>query len=91
MKANGWKDAEVKELATFFVKLDLHPICLQEYRSQIVLWYQDRVQHSWVTSIQNRTLFRIGSINDGLMDQYQKQIGMEILAKNNVSQYTQWP
>lgn len=39
MKACRWKDAEVKELAKFFAKLDLHPIRSQEYGLQAVLRY----------------------------------------------------
>ena len=87
MSTSGWSNREVGELAKFFVKLDLHPIRSQEYGSQTVLRYQDRVRQDWVRSINEKKPYPIGSINDELMKEYQRQILVELQARNIVSAF----
>ena len=87
MLANGWGEYEMRELAKFFLNLDLHPIRAQSYGTQAVLRYQDRVRRNWVGRCRNGKPFAIGTINDTLLSNYQSQIGMEIQAKNNVSSF----
>lgn len=84
MSSCGWSGYEVRELAKFFLNLDLHPIRSQVYGTQTVLRYQDRVRHDWVSRLKSGNSFAIGTINNELMGEYQRQIGMEIQAKNNV-------
>ena len=87
MSTSGWSNREVGELAKFFVKLDLHLIRSQEYGSQTVLQYQDRVHQDWVRSINEKKPYPIGSINDELMKEYQRQILVELQARNIVSAF----
>ena len=83
MGTGGWSAYEVTELAKFFFKLDMHPIRSQDYGTQTVLRYQDRVRQDWVRRLRAGRPFAIGMINDTLMGEFQRQIGMEIQAKNN--------
>jgi hypothetical protein len=84
MSSCGWSEHEVRELARFYLSLDLHPIRSQDYGLQAVLRYQDRVRQEWVKSIRLGVPFAIGAINDDLMRDYQGQIALEIQARNNV-------
>ena len=85
MDSCNWSDREIKELAKFFLKLDLHPIRSQDFGTQTVLRYQDRVRRNWVQRLNEGNPYAIGTINDTLMAEYQRQILTEIQAKNIVS------
>jgi len=74
------------QLAKFFLNLDLHPIRSQEYGLLAVLQYQENVRWNWVMAIRKGTPYGIGNISDDLLNEYQRQIAMEIQARNNVSQ-----
>lgn len=86
MDSCGWTEHEVRELAKFYLNLDLHPIRSEDYGAQTVLRYQDRVRRDWIEKIRAGAPYAIGTINDNLMREYQRQIAMELQAKNNVSQ-----
>lgn len=86
MRTCGWNDLEVMQLAKFFLKLDLHPIRSREYGLLAVLRYQENVRRNWVTAVRKGTPYGIGNISDDLLNEYQRQIAMEIQARNNVSQ-----
>lgn len=84
MNSCGWSEHEVRELAKFYLSLDLHPIRSQEYRLQAILRYQDRVRRDWVRNIRLGDPYSIGTINSDLIKDYQRQIALEITARNNV-------
>jgi len=86
MKTCGWSEHEMRELAKFFVNLDLHPIRSQEYGTQAILRYQERVRRDWTGSLRGDSTYAIGIINDDLMTTFQREIAMEIQARTNVSQ-----
>ena len=87
MNSCGWSVFEVKELAKFYINLDLHPIRSQSYGLQAILRYQERVRRDWVRSLKIGRPYAIGTINDDLMNECQRQIAMEIQARNNVSHH----
>ena len=84
MNSCGWSEHEVRELAKFYLSLDLHPIRSQEYGLQVILCYQDRVRRDWVRNIRLGDPYLIGTINRDLIKDYQRQIALEITARNNV-------
>ena len=85
MGASGWSEQEVKQLARFYLNLDVHPIRSQQYGPQAVMRYLDKVRKEWVNSLRMGNPFAIGSINDELLKDFQRQVALEIQAWNNVS------
>ena len=85
MGSCGWSEHEVKDLAKFFLNLDINPIRSQQYGSQAIMRYQEKVRRNWTTSVRDGSPYSIARINDELLKEYQRQIGLEIMARNNVS------
>ena len=85
MELCGWSEPEITQLVKFFLNLDIHPIRSQQYGPQAIMRYQEKVRRSWTQSLRTGKPFAIGTINSNLLREYQVQIGVEILAKNNVS------
>jgi len=85
MAGCGWNKHEVLELGRFFLGLDLHPIRSQEYGLQAVLRYQENVRRDWFTAVRQGNPYGIGTISLDLLREYQRMVGIEIQAVNNVS------
>ena len=85
MKTCGWSKEEAAELIKFYVNLDTHWIRSEDYGLETVMRYQERVRCHWTRSVKNGMPYAVGTINDTLMSEYQRQIGIEIQARNNVS------
>jgi hypothetical protein len=90
MRTCGWSKEETEELMGFYLSLDTHAIRSQSYGHQTVLRYQEKVRRDWTANVKNGTPYAISIINEKLMETYQKQIGMEIQARNNVSAFNRW-
>ena len=85
MGSCGWSEHEVKDLARFFLNLDINPIRSQQYGSQAIMRYQEKVRKNWTTLVRDGSPYSIARINNDLLKEYQRQIGLEIMARNNVS------
>lgn len=85
MGEHGWSRKEAQELEKFYLKLYIHPIQLEEYGPEAILRYQDRVCRDWVHRLKNGGAYAIGTVNDELLRDYQRQIGTEMQARDNVS------
>ena len=85
MRSYGWSAHEVKELIRFYVNLDIHPIRSQDYGLQTIMRYQEKVRRDWTAALKTGNSYAIGTINDDLMRECQRQVAMELQAKNNVS------
>ena len=85
MKSCGWSGHEVNQLAIFFLNLDTHPIRSRQYGLQTIMRYQEMVRRHWTQALRNGKPYSIGTVNDDLLRDFQTQIGLEILANNNVS------
>lgn len=85
MGSHGWSEHEVKALARFYMNLDISPIRSQQYGTQAILRYQELVRRDWTISLKSGEPYAIDRINYDLLRDCQRQIGMEILARNNVS------
>ena len=57
----------MKDLAKFFLKLDINPIWSQQYRSQVIMQYQEKAQRNWTASIREGNPYSIAKINDNLL------------------------
>ena len=86
MGSCGWNEHEIRQLAKFFLNLDIHPIRSQLYGPQAIMRYQEKVRRNWTQALKTGNPYSIGTVNDELLREYQRQIAIEILAKNNVSQ-----
>jgi len=85
MSSCGWSKYEVEELATFYIKLDLHPIRSQAHGMQAILRYQENLRRDWTRSLNSGNSYAIGLISDDLMHGYLREIVTEIQVRNNVS------
>ena len=81
----GWNKHEAKQLAGFFLELDIHPIRSQPYGLQTILRYQEKVRRDWTQALKTKNPYAIATISHQLLREYQTQIGLEILGRNNVS------
>lgn len=85
MSQHGWTPEEVRQLAKFFLSLDLHPILSETYGLEAILRYQDRVRRDWVGRLKGGGGYAIGTISSDLIKDFQRQIGNEAQARLIVS------
>ena len=71
MSSCGWSRHEVRQLANFFLNLDVHPIRSQQYGPQAILCYQEEVRRNWTQSLKSGgEPYSIASINNELLKGY---------------------
>ena len=88
LRACGWSEHEVSQLACFYLSLDVHPIRSHSYGCEAIMRYQARVRRDWVENLRSGNPYSIATVNNDLMKEYREEIRNEVQARNNVRSFS---